>query len=233
VVTYVASANNYREQNKTLRTSLQAARQKQRSADEQSRDIAAEKQRLEARLSTEIASLDTQIRQLKTDLRNIEREKTDLLQRVSSYASQVETANQTASQQTRLFENAQNELKDTTAERDQLLKEFDDTIRTLNEKLAVIAMVDADLKRLKEGRAQVQASTRAGHAAAGQGSTGQDSTRCARRQKNGIKGSDNGCGFEAFSGRNIHRRSTGRQGGYEVLRYPRPGVYLRDLDSLR
>jgi seryl-tRNA synthetase len=157
VVTHVATANNYREQNKTLRTSLQAARQKQRSADEQSRDIAAEKQRLEARLSTEVASLSTQISQLKTDLRNIEREKTDLLQRVSSYASQVETANQTASQQTRLFENAQNELKDTTAERDQLLKEFDDTIRTLNEKLAVIAMLDADLKRLKEERAQVQA----------------------------------------------------------------------------
>ena len=156
VVTYVATANNYREENKTLRTEFQAARQKQRSADEQSREIAAEKQRLEAKLNTEIASLNTQIRQLETDLRNIEREKTELLQRVSSFASLVETANQTASQQTKLFENAQNELEDVTAERDQLLKEFDDTINTLNEKLAVIADLNAALKRLEEEKAQVQ-----------------------------------------------------------------------------
>jgi len=156
VVTYVATANNYREENETLKDRLLAARQKQRSADEQSREIAAEKQRLEAKLNTEIASINTEIRQLKTDLRNIEREKTELLQRVSSMASLVETSNQTASQQTRLFENAQNQLTDITAERDKLLNELGDTIRTLNEKLAVIANLDADLKRLQEERAQVQ-----------------------------------------------------------------------------
>ena len=156
VVTYVATANNYREENETLKDRLLATSQKQISADEQSREIAAQKQRLEAKLNTEIASLDTEIRQLKTDLRNIERKNTELLQRISSWASLVETASQTANLQAKQFENAQNELIDAIAERDKLLKELDDTIHTLDEKLAIIANLDADLKRLQEERAQVQ-----------------------------------------------------------------------------
>jgi len=156
VVTYVANANNYREENETLKDRLLAARQSERGANERFTEYRDKSDRLQTRLNNEIASLKTEIRQLTTDLRNIEREKTDLLQRVSSMASLVETATQTAGQQTKLFEIAQNQLTDVTAERDKLHSELDDTIHTLNEKLAIIDTLQAQIRRLHEEKDGLQ-----------------------------------------------------------------------------
>jgi hypothetical protein len=55
-----------------------------------------------------------------------------------------------------LFKNAQVQLKDVTAKRNKLEIDLEQTIATLNEKLAVIAMLEADVRRLEEARAQVQ-----------------------------------------------------------------------------
>jgi hypothetical protein len=156
VVTYVANANDYKEQNKTLRTSLLAARQNEKGANEQLTEYRDKSDRLQTRLNNEIASLKTEIRRLTSDLRNVEREKAELIQKVAGMASVIETANQTASQQTKLFEGAQQQLTDVTAERDKLLNELDDTILTLNEKLAVIDTLQTQIRRLQEEKDGLQ-----------------------------------------------------------------------------
>lgn len=71
-----------------------------------------EYQRLETKLNNQIAALNVKIRKVENDLTNTGREKAKLLQELTGFASEVETANQTAALQTRLFENAQNELKE-------------------------------------------------------------------------------------------------------------------------
>ena len=156
VVTYVANAEDYREQNKTLRITLRSAKENEKGAKEQSRKTAAEGQRLETRLNIEIASLQTEIRELENNLKNTEREKAKLLQKVTDMASVVQTTSQTAEQQTRLFENAQAQLKTVKQEQIKERKELNDVTAELNVKMAIIATLEADVKRLKEEKTDLQ-----------------------------------------------------------------------------
>ena len=156
VVTYVANAEDYRQQNEDLRTRLQAARENKRNADDQKRECIAKSERLETALNSEIASLKTEIRRLNNAVRDTDREKAKLLQEVTNMVSVVETANQTAEQQTQLFKKAQDELIKTKAEQEKERKELSDITAALNEKMAVIAMLDADKRRLQEEKAELQ-----------------------------------------------------------------------------
>ena len=156
VVTYVANAEDYRKQNTALNRSLSRESQSAKTANEQLENTIAESERLQTRLNKEIAALQTQISKTKNDLINAERERARVFQELANMTSISQTFAQTAGQQTELFKNAQADLIDVTAKRDKLEIDLEDTISTLNEKLAVIAMLDADLKRLEEERAQVQ-----------------------------------------------------------------------------
>jgi uncharacterized membrane-anchored protein YhcB (DUF1043 family) len=156
VVTYVANAEDYRKQNKALKRSLNAARQTAKTADQERDDFIAESERLQTRLNSQIAALQTQISKTKNDLINAERERARVFQELANMTSISQTFAQTAGQQTELFKNAQLQLKDVTADRDKLEIDLEQTIATLNERLAVIAMLEADVRRLQEEKAQVQ-----------------------------------------------------------------------------
>jgi len=73
VVTYVANADDYRQQNKTLRIKLTDVRTTSRNTASLLEDKKNQCQNLENKLNNEIASVRTQIGKLNTDLTNAER----------------------------------------------------------------------------------------------------------------------------------------------------------------
>ena len=156
VVTYVANAEDYKQKNKVLRTSLSTAKENERGANDRLEEYIDKSQRLETKLNNQIAALNVKIRKVENDLTNTEREKAKLLQELTGFASMVETANQTAAQQTRLFENAQNELKQTKTDQEKKRKELSDITTELNEQLAIKAILEADVRRLQEEKVQLQ-----------------------------------------------------------------------------
>lgn len=156
VVTYVANAEDYKQKNRVLRTSLDTARENERGANDRSKECIAKSQRLETKLNNQIAALNVKIRKVENDLTNTGREKAKLLQELTGFASEVETANQTAALQTRLFENAQNELKEAKTDQEKKRKELSDITTELNEQLAIKAILEADVRRLQEEKVQLQ-----------------------------------------------------------------------------
>jgi len=156
VVTYVANADDYRQQNKTLRTRLDLAVQKRRSAEDQLAEKKDKYQQFEANKNKEIASLKTKIRKLENDLTNTKREKANLLVKVNSWVSITQDLTKTNLDQRQLFEKTFEELNKVKAEQIKEHKELDDVTTELNEKMAIIATLEADKKRLEEEKSQLQ-----------------------------------------------------------------------------
>jgi len=156
VVTYVANADDYRQQNKTLRTRLDLAVQKRRSAEDQLAEKKDKYPQFEANKNKEIASLKTKIRKLENDLTNTKREKANLLVKVNSWVSITQDLTKTNLDQRQLFEKTFEELNKVKAEQIKEHKELDDVTTELNEKMAIIATLEADKKRLEEEKSQLQ-----------------------------------------------------------------------------
>ena len=156
VVTYVANADNYRQKYNNLRADRDASKANENSFKRQLNENIAKSQQLEDKLNNEIASLKVEIGELQVGLKNAEREKADLLQRVSSLASVVETSSQTAGQQGQLLKNTLEELKKIKAEQIKERKELDETTADLLKKMAIITTLDAEKKRLLEEKSELQ-----------------------------------------------------------------------------
>lgn len=156
VVTYVANADNYRKQNESLRTDLDAAVEERKSAKKQLEEKTKKYQQNETRLTDEIASLTIQIGDLQLNLTAVERERAKLQQEVNSWVAVTANFSETTDKQRQLFENTFAELNRVKAEQIKDRKELDDLTTSLEEKMAVIAMLDEKTKRLLEEKAELQ-----------------------------------------------------------------------------
>jgi len=156
VVTYVANADNYRKQNESLRTDLDAAVEKRKSAVKELEERKNKFQEQEDKLKREIASLTTRIGQLDATLTIVEAEKEDALRRVNNWAAIVKDFYETTDKQGQLLKNTLDELNRVNAEQIKDRKELDDLTTSLEEKMAVIAMLDEKTKRLLEEKAELQ-----------------------------------------------------------------------------
>ena len=156
IVTYVANAEDYKKEASSLRRQRDTAKQSEKTAEEQLAKYRDESERLQTRLNNQIAALQRDISNLRNDLTIIERERAKLIQDLANMTSVSRTFAQTADQQTQLFKDAQADLKEVTGQRDRLDKQLKDMTGTLNEKLAVMATLEADVRRLEEEKAKVQ-----------------------------------------------------------------------------
>ena len=156
VVTYVANADNYRKQNESLRTDLDAAVEERKSAVKELEERKNKFQEQEDKLKREIASLTTRIGQLDATLTIVEAEKEDALRRVNNWAAIVKDFYETTDKQGQLLKNTLDELNRVNAEQIKDRKELDDLTTSLEEKMAVIAMLDEKTKRLLEEKAELQ-----------------------------------------------------------------------------
>lgn len=156
VVTYVANADNYRKQSESLKTDLDDAVETRKSAEKQLDEKTKKYQQNETRLTNEIASLTRKIGDLQLNLTDLERQKAMLLQEVNGWVAVTANFSETTDKQRQLFENTFAELKKLEAEQIKDRKELDELTTSLEEKMAVIVMLDEKTKRLLEEKAELQ-----------------------------------------------------------------------------
>jgi septal ring factor EnvC (AmiA/AmiB activator) len=156
VVAYVALADNYKDKYNKIRIERDELTKTTADKIEQYNQKDAEKKALENKLNSEIAKLNTEIGTLKADLKEVEAQKKIEQKRASDMASVVETSSQTASETTKLLMDTQAELNKLKSEQIKLIAQFDDTSKTLLEKLAVIQTLQKEKKQLLEEKIELQ-----------------------------------------------------------------------------
>jgi len=156
VVTYVANADNYRKQNESLRTDLDAAVEEKKSAKKELEERKNKFQQDETRLTDEIASLIRKIGDLEATLKIVEAEKDVARRRVNSWAAIVMDFSKTTDEHTQLLKNTLDNVHRLEAEQIKDRKELDELTTSLEEKMAVIVMLDEKTKRLLEEKAELQ-----------------------------------------------------------------------------
>jgi hypothetical protein len=156
VVTYVGTSENYKKQYDDQSRTINAAKSRQRAAEE---DLAAEKQRAaaeKAELDKQLTELGVQAKSLQAKLDSVERENAQLVQQVASMAAVVETANSTAKQQTVLFETAQSEVRGLQADQTSRQKELDETNQSLLERMSIVAQLEEKVRQLTQENQELQ-----------------------------------------------------------------------------
>ena len=156
LVTYVANADNYRKMHDDLKAERDAFEKKVESLTTQLNDKIDENQDLEDELDSKIDSLKGKITTLEKTLGDVERQKAMLLQEVNSWVAVTANFSESTNTQKQLFENTFAELKRVKAEQIKERKELNDLTTSLEEKMAVIAMLDEKTKRLLEEKAELQ-----------------------------------------------------------------------------
>ena len=155
-VTYVANADNYKKKHNDLKRKLNAAEEIKENKAEQYKEIKSRLQQTETNYSRQISELNDNLQKLKTDLNNSERKNTELIQKVSGFASQIESFRDTNTKKTELLDKTLKELKEVEARQLNQQKELEQTTATLIEKMAVIETLETSSRRLQEEKAELQ-----------------------------------------------------------------------------
>ena len=156
VVTYIANANNYKEKYTKLSSDRAALEQEKESLNNQLKEKIQQKDDLEKSLGNQVASLKTKEDDLQTKITGVEREKSELLERVNSWASITKDFQATTDKQTQLLGTAQEDVKQLKTEQIKLSKELDQTSAAVVEKNALIEAAEAEKRRLIEEKADLQ-----------------------------------------------------------------------------
>ncbi len=156
VVTYVASAVDYKEKYDRLYSGYQAAKQNEDNAKTQLNNTIEEKNRDTEKLKEQIALLEGEIIRLEGDLANAQRERDAAQRTKDGWAAIVMDFSKTIETNDQL-------LKDAVAKRDEKdtelikqAKELKDTTAALIEKMAIIALLEDKSRRLLAEKTELQ-----------------------------------------------------------------------------
>ena len=158
VVYYVSSAEDYKQKNADVRAEMDASQKSEENALKQFNEEKDRKQRMEQDLNKSISALKASSTELKNSLDKAEREKAQLLQKVTTSASAVESLTKTNEQQGGLLAEKLAELKKVESQQIKDQKELNETTAKLIEKMAIIDTMDAKIKRLIEEKTDLQAN---------------------------------------------------------------------------
>jgi hypothetical protein len=155
-VTYVASADNYKQKYDNQQRALQAAKRNEDNANKLLNNKIEEKDRDAEKLGEKIASLEIEKGKLVTNLGTAERERDNANQNVIGWAAKVTDFSKTMEINEKLLKDAliQRDLKE--AELIKLDKELKDTTAALMENMAIVRQLQEDSKRLLEEKTGLQ-----------------------------------------------------------------------------
>jgi len=156
VVTYVATAGNYRQQYNNLRSDRDALKETEKSLKKQLNEKIAEKQQMEDELNGEISSLKIELEKVQGQFNAVEGERAQLLQKVNGWTSIIKDFYETNEKQGQLLQNTLNELKKVQTAQIKERKELKETTTSLVERMAIIETLDAEKKRLIEEKTELQ-----------------------------------------------------------------------------
>jgi SMC interacting uncharacterized protein involved in chromosome segregation len=156
VVTYVANADNYRQKYTKLSSDLDSTKKTAESLNNQLNEKVQQKDDLEKTLNNQIASMKTNADDIEAKLNTAEREKAELVERTNNLASITKTFADTTEKQTQTLNSALDEVRQLKGEQIKQAKELDETSTALMEKTAIIESLNAEKRRLAEGKADVE-----------------------------------------------------------------------------
>jgi SMC interacting uncharacterized protein involved in chromosome segregation len=156
VVTYVATAENYKEKYNKLSSDRDSLEQEKGNLNNQLKEKIQQKDDLEKSLNSQIASMKTQADDLKTKVSTLERREAELVERTNSFAATTKDFQATTEKQTQLLNTAQEDVKQLKTEQIKLSKELEQTSAAVVEKTALIEAAEAEKRRLIEEKADLQ-----------------------------------------------------------------------------
>ncbi len=156
VVTYVASANNYKEMWENQHNSAQAAMRQRDQAREDLNALKAKMDEERTRLNAEITSLQAQITDLQGRLREAITARDEARQRKENYEAILADYSKTVQRNDELRMAALDAEEQLKAERTRLNKRLDDVTTALNEKLAIVDELETKVKGLIEEKTALQ-----------------------------------------------------------------------------
>jgi hypothetical protein len=158
VVTYIANAENYKEKYQGQQRALSAAKENAKNLQEQLKEKTDEHDRQKKQLNDKVASLENDLTVLKGNTQLIEREKSELMLRVDNFGSYVEAFTETNTSQQNLLKATLDELDKTKTNLVKREKEIKELSAYLDEKMAIIDVLETDKKRLVEQKSELQNS---------------------------------------------------------------------------
>ena len=156
VVTYVASADNFKKKYDTLYSRYAASQRSEDNAKDQLNKNKEEMNRQKAKLNEDIATLNDEIRTLKGELANAESQRDDARRRKDNYEAILADYGKTVEVNNQLRSDAIDTATKIEAERTKQDKELKDTVTALIEKMAIIGVLQQQVKDLAEEKIALQ-----------------------------------------------------------------------------
>jgi len=157
VVSYVASADNFKEKAEQLNSDLRAATQQKDQSNKDFEKAKASFTQAESNLDRQIGQLKSEVTEMRGKLSESEREKARLLEAEDKWRGVAEDFQKTSDEQLKLLDINQKELTGARAEGVKLKKELDETSNALIEKMAVVRSLEKKVKQLEEEKSDLLA----------------------------------------------------------------------------
>ncbi|MGA2094397.1 MAG: hypothetical protein ABSH16_13495 [Sedimentisphaerales bacterium] len=156
VVTYVATADNYRQKYTNLKSERDSLQQKAEGLTTQLNEKGQQKDELEKSLNSKIIAAKAEADDIKAKLNTAEREKADLVTRTNNMEAVSKDFADTTKKQTETLNTALAEVTQLKQDEIKLKQELEQTSSTLLEKNAIIESLEAEKRRLIEEKSDVQ-----------------------------------------------------------------------------
>ncbi len=156
VISYVTSADNYKQKFDSLKSDRDSLNQKVKARDKQVNELVAKNKQLEEKLKAQIASLNEKLSDTENKLNTTEREKSLLLEKVNNWTTITRDFQKTNDKQGLLLKNTLGELDKVQAEQIKERKQLKETTAVLVVKMEIIETLETEKNRLLEEKTELQ-----------------------------------------------------------------------------
>ncbi len=157
VVSYVASADDFREKYKDANDDLMAAEEMTEQAQEEYKTAKAQFEQQERNLSQRLNTANSDLSEAKLEVGRLKAENTRLFDEASKWKETTNTFTTTNENQRKMLLDTQAQLEAARAEVIKLKKQLDETSNTLIDKLAILDDLQRKIDQLKDEKAELLA----------------------------------------------------------------------------